>query len=416
MQALLGMDVSSGVSVVPVIDRSGSMGDNNKLQAAKQAADSFVSLLNPGDQVAAVQFDDAAQTIFPLTTIDTGSSVIQSVQQAIDRIGLGGGTSIGAGLKAAYNDLGLAQSTSRAIVLLTDGMENAAPYAEDVVDALGNGCTRIFTIGFGADADASLLQDLADRGDGQYYYAATNSDLQDIYTQISGILACEQNVFRNALNIAPGETMSQDFQVDSATTGLTTGLEWPGSTLELSLVAPDGTIISATTADPNVQGHHQRHVGVLQDQSPQAGTWKAIVKAVTVAPGGEPYIAFARVSSPVDRRSGDGAGQVRGGRSGQPRRVPGRHRPNRRGGGRRHRDAARRLDRFAQDYSTVRRRCSQRRAGGGRHLRGGLPGRAVRGGELHDTGPCRWHVERRLRVRAHPLENHPRDGPGQGGG
>jgi von Willebrand factor type A domain len=118
-ERLLGLPVS-GPAIVAVIDHSGSMADENKLIDAQAAADQFVGLLDDGNQLGIVQFDDTAQAVFPLTTLDADSSARDDATQAIDGIELGGGTSIGAGLDAAYDQLEESESPLGAIVLLTD--------------------------------------------------------------------------------------------------------------------------------------------------------------------------------------------------------------------------------------------------------------------------------------------------------
>jgi len=56
------------VDVVLVIDRSGSM-SGDKIEDAKNAAKQFVDLMNEGDQVAVVSFNEEARVDFPLTLI-----------------------------------------------------------------------------------------------------------------------------------------------------------------------------------------------------------------------------------------------------------------------------------------------------------------------------------------------------------
>jgi len=72
-EAVLFADVAN-VDVVLTIDRSGSMG-TSKMEAAKEAAKQFVDLMQYGDMVGVVSFDDLVETNFPLTTIEPPPSV-----------------------------------------------------------------------------------------------------------------------------------------------------------------------------------------------------------------------------------------------------------------------------------------------------------------------------------------------------
>jgi hypothetical protein len=60
---------TNNVDVALVLDRSGSMYDYNKMQAAQDAAKQFVDFMQVGDMVGVVGFDDVVETPFPLTTI-----------------------------------------------------------------------------------------------------------------------------------------------------------------------------------------------------------------------------------------------------------------------------------------------------------------------------------------------------------
>ena len=70
------------VNVVEVIDHSGSMGDSSgagtgtKLDAAKDAADMFVDMLNVGDKIGVVGYSDTATVDYPLTAV---SNQVQTV-------------------------------------------------------------------------------------------------------------------------------------------------------------------------------------------------------------------------------------------------------------------------------------------------------------------------------------------------
>ena len=60
---------TGNVDVDLVIDRSGSMDDDDKMNAAIQAAKQFVDFMQVGDKVGVVDFDDNVNTTFPLAEI-----------------------------------------------------------------------------------------------------------------------------------------------------------------------------------------------------------------------------------------------------------------------------------------------------------------------------------------------------------
>jgi hypothetical protein len=286
------------LQVEVVIDHSGSMADNGKMDAARKAAMTFIGLLDDSTQVGVVSFDDGTAVNYPLTPIDPASTVRADAEAAVDGLQPAGGTSIGGGLSAGNGQLG-SSGANRAIVLLTDGMENTAPYALDVIGSEIDAGVRVFTIGLGSDADGSLLTTIAGLRNGLYYPAPSGGDLQDIYVRLSGAVTGQQDVLRITGTIHPGEVLASSFVIDGSATDATVGVEWPGSVVGLTLLAPDGTVY--TESDP---GAGNTFLGgptsaFFKLASPMPGTWGAYVTGVSVAAGGEPYTVFARVASPI---------------------------------------------------------------------------------------------------------------------
>lgn len=291
---------ASGINVVEVIDRSGSMGDEGKLAAAQQAASTFVDLMDGNDRIGIASYASSASVDFPLTQIAQGTTVQQQAKAAINGLSAAGDTSIGAGILAADGQLDtVANEPIRALIVLTDGVENTSPYALDVIDSNVAQDVRIYTIGFGSDADTALLQNIANQRPGTYHFAATPSELQQIYVELSGAVGGEQAVFQSSGTVFPGQQIEDGFRVDASSEQLTLGLTWPGSDLDLKLIAPDGSIIDHATAGSNplvefIEGPTSEFVKV---DAPMLGAWKVRVVAVDVAANGEAYNLFARVDS-----------------------------------------------------------------------------------------------------------------------
>ena len=95
------------------------------LQDAKQAATSFVSLMQTDDQIGVVSFSNSGSVNYPLTTI-TSDAIINAAINAINGLTASGGTSIGAGMQLAQGQLNSRgrNESPWAIVLLSDGEEN----------------------------------------------------------------------------------------------------------------------------------------------------------------------------------------------------------------------------------------------------------------------------------------------------
>lgn len=109
-----------------VVDVSGSMESRDypptRLDGGILAAAEYVEARAeqcPGDRVAVISFNDAAQVVLPLTSITKKETIIR----AIRRLSAGGGTDIAKGLRAAAGIFGGQQPSNRQrhVILLTDG-------------------------------------------------------------------------------------------------------------------------------------------------------------------------------------------------------------------------------------------------------------------------------------------------------
>lgn len=177
---------TSPSDVVLVIDYSGSMiGD--KMDAAKQAGLEFVDRMSLGrDRVAVVGFNQEALLLAPLSEDAT------LARDAIGGLVAGGGTNIAAGVDEARIELTGPRrrlGAASVVILLTDGGSDV-PAALRAADQLRLEGARLFTIGFGAGANAPLLSQMASAPD-DYYFAPAADELARIYREIARRIAAD---------------------------------------------------------------------------------------------------------------------------------------------------------------------------------------------------------------------------------
>jgi len=236
-------------------------------------------------------------------TIATGESITKrEAMDAIDTLIDDGWTSIGAGVEAADGELDrFPGDPARAMIVMTDGQQNTSPEPIGIINSQVDSDIRIFTIGFGYDADADLLTEMADLRNGLYYYAADEGALQQIYAALLGTLGGHQQILNTTSTIYPGQQQFAAIQVDPSATELTVGINWPGSDLDLTLVAPDGTRITPTIAagDPDIAFGESATYEFYQLAAPTPGLWTLEVLAIDVPAGGEDYNTYAMVDSPL---------------------------------------------------------------------------------------------------------------------
>jgi len=157
-----------------------------KMDVARDSAQYFVELAEwkAEDQLALVSYNEDADVDEHLTTDRV------AVWLAIEDLEAGGNTATGEAIYTATNELingGAANPEAMKFqVLLSDGRTNSGRSSGDAAkDANTNGIT-IYTIGLGEDADETELRNIAEITGGQYYYAADENALKDLYEIIAG--------------------------------------------------------------------------------------------------------------------------------------------------------------------------------------------------------------------------------------
>jgi hypothetical protein len=154
--------------VVLVLDRSGSMqedaGDGTtKVSKLREAAGVFVDAMLPGDGLSVVRFDDTAQRLTNVTDVGPApggagrtAALAQINSPALDPAGA---TSIGAGVLEGRAALNAGQAATsppydvRAMVVLTDGIENTAP---TIAAASAGLSANTFAVGLGLPHNISV--------------------------------------------------------------------------------------------------------------------------------------------------------------------------------------------------------------------------------------------------------------------
>lgn len=127
-------DNPDDTDTVLVIDLSGSMNSNDKLAAAVNAGKLFVNTLRDQDRIGIVQYSGStaagATTSFGLTLANNAGR--SGAIGALNGLGASGCTPLGAGLAQGLVELDnlgiLPANPSRSLILLSDGLENIAPF------------------------------------------------------------------------------------------------------------------------------------------------------------------------------------------------------------------------------------------------------------------------------------------------
>lgn len=171
-------------SLTFVIDTSGSMESDGKLELVKEALEELVEELDENDTVAIVEFDDEPSVVLEPTRVRDADDIID----AIDDLETGGSTNVEGGLELGYDlaDDGFRDDGVNRVILLSDGVANVGLVDPDgLAESIRRDADRgiqLLTIGVGlGDFNDVLLEQLADQGDGFYAYVDTKDEAERLF-------------------------------------------------------------------------------------------------------------------------------------------------------------------------------------------------------------------------------------------
>lgn len=173
------------MNLVVVVDHSGSMASDNRLDKVKTGLHTLVENVVEGDRVAIVSFDDTVTIDAPFAdTLDR-----ETLHTAIDRLQPRGGTNIYEGLRRGFDLLGEYPSNVRQnrVIFLSDGLATVgntsqASIMEMARQWIGKGI-GLTTIGVGNDFDVALMRGLAENGAGNYYFLEDGAAAGEVFTE-----------------------------------------------------------------------------------------------------------------------------------------------------------------------------------------------------------------------------------------
>jgi Ca-activated chloride channel family protein len=198
-----------GARVLVVVDVSGSMGDEaasgkSKLDLAKEAASGSLSQFKPDDLVGLREFSTglgpgANQDYLDLVPVGPLSANEEKIQSQITGLYPTNGTPLYDVTQQSVQSMLDSYDPSRinAVVLLTDGNNDDGDTSDDnrqlasllsflQEETQGEHAkpVRLFTIGYGKDADSVHLKQMSEAANGNYYDATDPSSITKVFTQV----------------------------------------------------------------------------------------------------------------------------------------------------------------------------------------------------------------------------------------
>ncbi|MBX7138230.1 MAG: VWA domain-containing protein [Oligoflexia bacterium] len=268
-------DTTEKLDAVLLLDTSGSMlqTDPNKLR--NEGAKLFIESLKPGDRLAVVEFSSDAKVVRPLAEIgaDESSQIVDQINNLKTE---GIYTDISSGVKLAHRVLSenARDEARRVVILLSDGKMDPNPalglsqaltkdLLESVLPEMKSENIRIHTLYFSELADKELLSEVASMTEGLNFFTPTSDQIHESYTSL--FLAVKKP------QIVPltSKGMHLDESVQEATFYINRD-----AASDITLVAPDGALITSATHDENIRWFRSQKFDVVTLLHPRFGDWQ----------------------------------------------------------------------------------------------------------------------------------------------
>ena len=167
-----------------VIDVSGSMDRENRLELVKRTLRLLIDELRPSDQIGIVVYGSRARTVLQPVSVREKERILE----AIASLQPDGSTYAEEGLRQGYRMANRAfrPGAINRVILCSDGVANVGRTgADSILSVIGEYAGRditLSTVGFGmGNYNDVLMEQLADKGNGNYAYVDTLSEARRVF-------------------------------------------------------------------------------------------------------------------------------------------------------------------------------------------------------------------------------------------
>jgi len=166
--------MKSAMDYVFVLDISGSMNDDGKLESSQKSLSAFITSLSPDDRFEVIAFNNQPRPLFKQLMAATDDAKKQATDFLTSQEARGG-TILAPAITAAYKYDDAAKPLN--VVIMSDGLTEQgerAGLAKLIADRPGN--SRVFTVGVGNDVNRGLLESIANDSGGLAAFISRGDD------------------------------------------------------------------------------------------------------------------------------------------------------------------------------------------------------------------------------------------------
>ena len=222
------------VGVVLVVDKSGSMNQQNKIDAAREAALMSINSLKNEDYISVIAFDHAP---FEVIELETVREVKKIAQRRLRNLTAAGQTNLLPAIALARQKLRRIKAGRKHMIILSDGrfpLSSSAYVSE--LNRLRNDGVTISTIALGSEADVPFMKFLSQQGRGAFYHTLDPSRLPKIFVEDIKVATGEETLQEDQqfpVGEGPGGLHSTNVSRYRPLLGFVETLPKKGSRLEL---------------------------------------------------------------------------------------------------------------------------------------------------------------------------------------
>jgi Ca-activated chloride channel family protein len=173
--------------VVLILDTSGSM-KGERILNAREGAKQFTNLLGDPDRVSLLPFSTQPHFTLENVSLKQGRAIILA---SIDSLFVEGGTALYDAISMGYGHLlsNPSEGFISAVVVLTDGEDTQSSIKlnqilEKIRFDSETRTVRVFTIGYGNEADGKILESIANQGQGKFFKGSPEN-IGSVFKEIS---------------------------------------------------------------------------------------------------------------------------------------------------------------------------------------------------------------------------------------
>jgi Ca-activated chloride channel homolog len=169
------------VTVGLLIDHSGSM--REKLPQISAAAVAFARTSNPNDNLFVVDFNEIVSLKLPANVSFTSDP--KALEMAVSGVSTGGETALYDAIVDALDHLKLSPDQKQALIIVTDGGDNASRHRfGEVLDLVSKSKAEIYAVGltnpYDEDWNPRVLKQLATVSGGKAYFPKSTAEVSSI--------------------------------------------------------------------------------------------------------------------------------------------------------------------------------------------------------------------------------------------